>query len=163
MTDVLVNYHINNQTMVLQPASHFEYNTIVYEVNRTLFVNKTAIQLIKAACLSGGAAYDGRRTAVMYQTGANRKVPIPISPSKNIFAFPTRSPSKFDCHWIFYNHIESIKPTHTSQKNTKSIFSFKNGQQLAMNESYYLLEKQMQRTAFCILQYTAFLNHRFTI
>ena len=31
---------------------------------------------------------------------------------------------------------------------------FKNNQSLSMNESYYVLQKQYQRTAMCILQYS---------
>ncbi|WP_420818828.1 competence protein ComK [Paraliobacillus sediminis] len=82
----------------------------------------------------------------MYQTGVKRKVPIPINLMKNIHAFPTQSPSQFECKWIFYNHVLLIKPNH-SNSTYKSIITFKNLQELPMYETYYVLEKQMHRTA----------------
>ncbi|MDL4841733.1 competence protein ComK [Aquibacillus rhizosphaerae] len=164
MSEIVSNYHVNEHTMALLPATNFEYDTKVLESNRQLFVKKTPIHLIKSACLNGCSTYDGRRSAVTYQTGAQRKVPIPISPSKNLFTFPTCSPNEFNCHWIFYNHVHSIIPYHASHKSVvKSMIIFKNGQKLAMTESYYLLEKQMQRTAVCILQYASFQHQRFMI
>lgn len=164
MNKVLTHYQINEQTLALLPAFHFDYDTIVLEVDRTLYVKMKPLQLVEQACLDGGATYEGRRGAVTYQTGAKRKVPIPICPQRNLFTFPTQSPSEFTCHWIFYTHVHAITPCRTTKKsNIKAIITFKNGQQLPMSESYYLLQRQMQRTAICILHYTDFQNHRFTI
>ncbi|WP_138419866.1 competence protein ComK [Aquibacillus sediminis] len=164
MTNVLIDYHVNEQTIALLPATHIDYDTIVLEVGRKLYVKKTPLQLIKQACLAGGASYDGRRKAVIYQMGVKRKVPIPICPQRKLFAYPTQSPSEFNCHWIFYHHVQSIRP-NLSIKNPdiKTIITFKNGEQIFMNESYYVFEKQMQRTAICILYNTDFQNQRFTV
>ncbi|WP_272435225.1 competence protein ComK [Terrihalobacillus insolitus] len=115
-------------------------------------LKKTALQLIKLACLDGYSTYDGRRIAMMYKTSSRKKVPIPINPELHIFAFPTMSPSQFDCNWIFYNHVQAIKPT--TKKLSQTIITFKYKEQLALKESYYTIEKQMYRTAVCMLSFS---------
>ncbi|WEG13411.1 competence protein ComK [Pullulanibacillus sp. KACC 23026] len=155
MTNVNVSdfYEINSNTTALAPAKHFDYQTIIYETDQVLYVNKRPLELIEPACMEGGATYDGRRLAVIHQTGAKHKVPIPIAPNKGIFAFPTLSPSQYDCHWIFYQHVRQIKP-HPS-KTTQSLVYFKNGQDpLELSISYPILEKQMHRTSFCIVRFS---------
>jgi competence protein ComK len=149
---ILEHYDINRSTL---PAAHMDYSTIVLEGNRQLFVKKTPLQLIKAACLDGWSTYEGRRKAVMYLTGSKQKVPIPVNPRDNIYAFPTQSPKEFNCSWIFYHHVKFIHPTHVKTEDPiQSIITFKNHQELPMNESCYVLEKQMQRTAICILSFS---------
>ncbi|MDX8363776.1 competence protein ComK [Cytobacillus sp. IB215665] len=156
MEKVLLDYEINQSTMVLLPATHCDYDTIVYEQQRQIVIAKTPLQLVKAACLDGGATYEGRRAAVTHLTGSRQKVPIPINPQQHIFAFPTQSPQRFENSWIFHHHIKQIQP-YTSSTNTdiQSIITFTYDQQLQMKESHYILEKQMHRTAMCIFQFTS--------
>ncbi|WP_099354737.1 competence protein ComK [Fredinandcohnia onubensis] len=154
MKNIQLTYEVNPQTQAILPAREIEYSSIVKEEHQTLYIRQTPLQIIKAACLDGGATYEGRRKAVTHLTGAIQKVPIPINPRRNIFAFPTHSPTAFECNWIFYHHIKSIIPSLQTNNKTQSIIQFKNQQELPMNESHYLLEKQYTRTAMCVLQYT---------
>lgn len=155
MKKVLNDYEVNRSTMALLSVAHIDYRTIVLEENQQFFVQKTPTQLVKAACIEGGATYDGRRIAVSYRTGTKQKVPIPINPRENIFAFPTHSPKAFECSWIFYHHVKSVKkfisPSHNT---TQSMILFNNSQKINLSESHYILEKQMQRTAICILGFS---------
>ncbi|MFS1517107.1 competence protein ComK [Bacillus sp. SCS-151] len=152
MEKVLQEYDINQSTMILLPATHCDYDTIVYEQQQQLAIAKTPLQLVKAACLEGGATYDGRRKAMTHLTGSKQKIPIPINPQYDIFAFPTQSPHRFENSWIFYHHIKSIEPYEAPTNTTiQSIITFTNGEQLQMKESHYIVEKQMQRTAMCII------------
>lgn len=152
MKKIQLTYEVNPQTQAILPAREIEYSAIVKEDHQTLYIRQTPLQIIKSACLEGGATYEGRRKAVTHLTGAIQKIPIPINPRRNIFAFPTHSPTAFECNWIFYHHIKSIVPSQ--QSNTiQSIIHFKNQQELPMNESHYLLEKQYTRTTMCVLQY----------
>lgn len=155
METILDHYEINGSTMALLAVAHTDYSTLVLEENRQFFVRQTPTQIVKAACIEGGATYDGRRIAVGYQIGAKQKVPIPINPKENIFAFPTHSPKAFGCSWIFYHHVKYITTFTTPKEQTiQSRLSFKNGQHITLNESRYILEKQMQRTAICILRFS---------
>ncbi|GAE34998.1 competence protein ComK [Halalkalibacter akibai] len=149
---VLPHYDLNRDTIALIPATHLDYSTIVWERNQILYVRKTPIQLIKSGCLEGGAEYSGRRTAVTYKTGIQNKIPIPINPHEQIYAFPTHSPKLFDCIWIFYHHIKTIK--RHPQNPTNSIITFTNYQKLTLNVSYHTLEKQVQRTSYCIVRFS---------
>ncbi|MEH7385787.1 competence protein ComK [Bacillus sp. JJ1521] len=153
MKMILPIYEVTPLTMSILPARDIDYFAIVIEEYQTLYVRQTPLQIIKTACLEGGATYEGRRKAVTYLTGAIQKVPIPINPRRNIFAFPTHSPTAFECSWIFYHHIKTIIPIQQINNATQSIIQFKNQQELPMTESHYLLEKQYTRTAMCVLQY----------
>nr|WP_309098455.1 competence protein ComK [Fredinandcohnia onubensis] len=152
MKNIQLTYEVNPQTQAILPAREIEYSSIVTEEHQTLYIRQTPLQIIRAACLEGGSTYDGRRKAVTHLTRAIQKVPIPINPRRNIFAFPTHSPTAFECNWIFYHHIKAIVPSQQSS-TIQSIIQFKNQQELHMNESHYLLEKQYTRTGMCILQY----------
>ncbi|MBM7572683.1 competence protein ComK [Aquibacillus albus] len=151
MPNILPTYDVNEKTIALLPSRQVEYDTIVMEADQRLFVRQTPLEIIKMACLKAGSSYEGCRASLMYLTNSRKKVPIPILLEKNIYAFPTHSPTNFNCQWLFYHHIASIKP-HPSSKKThhRATITFKNGQNLAMNESYYRLIKQMYRTAECI-------------
>ncbi|MEH7380460.1 competence protein ComK [Bacillus sp. JJ1533] len=147
-------YEVNPQTMAILPAREIEYSAIVKEVHNIIYVRQTPLQIIKAACLEGGSTYEGRRKAVTYLTGAVQKVPIPINPRRNLFAFPTHSPTAFECTWIFHHHVKTIRPSGNNNPTTQSIIHFKNYDELPMNESPYILQKQFTRTGMCILHYS---------
>ncbi|SDJ97518.1 competence protein ComK [Sediminibacillus albus] len=155
MTELLADYQVNKHTMALLAAAQLEYETVVLEQERQLYVKQPPLQLIKKACLDAGSTYDGRRLAIIYHTGSRKKVPIPINPEKNIFAFPTCSPASFSCYWIFYRHIFDIE-TGPSVENSsaQSTIVFTNGQQLPMKESAYVLKKQQLRTALAISKFS---------
>ncbi|MEH7388615.1 competence protein ComK [Bacillus sp. JJ1521] len=154
MTQIQDFYEINPQTSAILSVAEFEYSAIVLEGDNRIFVRQTPIQIIKAACLEGGASYEGRRKAVIHLTGAIQKVPIPINPRRKIYAFPTHSPTSFECNWIFFHQIKTITLPKIPSPTNQSIIHFKNNQTLTLNESYYVLQKQYQRTAMCILQYS---------
>lgn len=155
MQHILTHYKINERTLALLPAKHMNYATIAYEHNKQYFVQQTPIQLVKAACLDHGSTYQGRREAVMYHTGYKRKVPIPISTSREIYTFPTSKSTEFECIWVFPTYIQSVihhpaPKTHSAQ----SIVQFKNGLQLPLDISSYIIHKQMERTSACRFKFS---------
>jgi len=145
-TIILTTYKINKQTLALLPAYHTDYQTIVIEEGRTLYVKTPPFELIKLAAKFGGAEYNGRRRAMTFLTGFQKKIPIPINPLKDIYAFPTTSPCQHDCCWIFFRHVNEIKP---AKGKHRSVILFKNGFELKRKESHYILNKQMYRTWQC--------------
>jgi len=159
MTNVLSDYEIHNGTVAILSAAAVEYSTIVLEPDQTLYSRKTPLQLIKDACLEGGSTYDGRREAVTHLTGAQNKVPIPINPREHIYAFPTHSPQLFECNWLFYHHIRRIQPKPKTPG--VSIITFKDRKEpLTLDVSYNTLQKQIQRTAYCIVRFSMTHLHR---
>ncbi|OIJ21712.1 competence protein [Anaerobacillus alkalidiazotrophicus] len=151
---ILKTYEITKNTMALLPIAHTDYHSIAIEPTCQFYIRKTPLQLIKSACLEGGSTYEGRRAAVIHQTGAKHKVPIPINPLEQIYAFPSHSPSQFECSWIFHHHIRSLTPQVTPKKMNETVITFKNNQQLKLPVSYYTMEKQLQRTSYCMIRFS---------
>ncbi|WP_374724525.1 competence protein ComK [Calidifontibacillus erzurumensis] len=155
MIKVFDHYEVNKSTMAILSVAHIDYSTLILEENQQIYVRKTPTQIIKEACIEGGSTYDGRRIAVMHAIGARQKVPIPIDQIDQIFAFPTQSPKSFECSWIFYHHVKYISTRKSTEHQVaQSIITFKNGQEIILDESRFILEKQMQRTALCILKFS---------
>ncbi|WP_209121174.1 competence protein ComK [Alkalihalobacillus sp. BA299] len=71
---ILPHNDINRDTSALLPAYHTDYQTIIWEQNHRFYVKKTPLQLIKEACLEGGADLDGRRAAVTIKRGSQQKL-----------------------------------------------------------------------------------------
>ena len=140
------NYSINENTLALIPARNIDYQTIVAEKTRKLYIRKTPLEIVKTACYQQWYTYEGRREAVMRHTNFRRKVPIPINHQKGIYLFPTDSPKSFENVWISYKHIATTK----ALANGKSAVIFYNGLQLTLNISHYILRKQMNRTFECM-------------
>ncbi|UCZ52935.1 competence protein ComK [Bacillus shivajii] len=150
MTKVLENYEINPDTMAILPAKEVEYDTIVIEKHAKYYVKQTPLKMIKLACLDGGSNYQGRREAVTHLTGAMQKMPIPINPNLNIYAFPTHSPSNMDCMWLFYQNILQLKPAPPHD----TTITFTNNESITINCSYYTMEKQLHRTSYCVIRFS---------
>ncbi|MDC3415952.1 competence protein ComK [Aquibacillus salsiterrae] len=155
MINLLETYDANELTITLIPSFHTDYQTIVWEQDQTLYVKQTPLQIIRSSCLASGASYDGRRDAVIHITGLKKKVPIPINLVKRIFAFPSHSGNHPDCHWLFFNHIGTIReiPPNLSSSH-HSVVIFKNGQQLLMKETVHVLKMQLYRTSECIRNFS---------
>lgn len=135
--------------MALLSAAHLDYSTIVLEPNRKLYVRQRPFEIVKAACIDGGATYEGRKDVVMALTNIKHKVPIPINRLQQIYAFPTHSPQLHQCSWLFYHHIKAITP-HPSKQ---TLITFNDLQKIQIPISYYKIERQYLRTAACILHF----------
>ncbi|MDG5789316.1 competence protein ComK [Evansella sp. AB-P1] len=146
------DYVINKRTMALLPALNMLCETIVMEGERVIYVRKTPMQLIKRACMKGGASYNGRRDAAVHEMNIHRKVPIAINTHESMYTFPTHSPKNFQCNWIFYQHILCVTPV-PKNPNMCNI-TFKNCKQITIHASKTVIEKQMHRTAFSILLFS---------
>lgn len=150
MIPIVRDYKVTNETVALFPAKQIEHNTIIYEWNNTFLAKETAFELVEKACLTYGSTYEGRRKAVMHRTGYKRLVPIPISISRNIYAFPTHSPKHYECAWIFLEHVEFVQPVDGAKGKAKeTMIMFKNGKGLNVGVSLHVIRKQLQRTENC--------------
>ncbi|MBB5174544.1 competence protein ComK [Texcoconibacillus texcoconensis] len=144
---VLESYVINKETMALLPAREIDYDTIVIEKHQKLFVKETPINIIETACKEAASTYEGRRIATTERTGIQKRVPIPINRFENIYAFPTHSPTNFECKWIFLSHIRSSEPHVKSTKQTS--LTFHNNHEITLPVSPTTIERQIHRTAYC--------------
>ncbi|GEL78365.1 competence protein ComK [Tenuibacillus multivorans] len=100
-------------------------------------------QVMDEVCKELGADLKGRLRGAQHVYGINRKAPIAIDTSCQIFFLPTSSPSANDCIWICHNHVSYVKKV--TPKVTQ--IHFNNGKQIKLNISYLSISNQIQRTA----------------
>jgi competence protein ComK len=141
---------INENTKILLPIAHAEYATKIVNVDGEVLSKKTPLELIREACIEGGATYKGRKDAVQNLFNISHRVPIPIAPERGIYAFPTHSPKQWQNKWIFYFHIKHIYPVEVN----KVMLVFTDGGRMELDLSYHTLEKQRQRTSQCIVKFS---------
>jgi competence protein ComK len=142
---------ITGATMAMYPVYHSVYQTILLDSNRgKIFSEKTIMELISEACMEDGASYDGKIQAVRHALPYLRKTPLIINKEQQIYAFPTMSPTKFDCIWLFHLHIKKFT---SFQEYT--IITFINGTTLKINCSIKVLMRQRERAAVTMSYFAA--------
>lgn len=137
------HYAISEQTEAIIPARHMDYQSIIYERDRWIYVNQRPLSIIKAACIKGGATYEGRMIAMQQLLQIRQKLPVPIQPHRHIYAFPTESPRNFNCQWIFPNHIQAI-----IEEDVGVTLLFTHAR-LHLNLSLHTLKRQLNYTTRC--------------
>lgn len=155
---ILDHYEVNKNTMALLSIPHPDFDSIALEPSFELSIRKPPLPLIKQACLEGGSSYEGRRAAVVYQTGVKHKVPIPINPLERIYAFPTHSPKEFECAWIFPNHVRQVTPYLLPNQPNQTKVVFQNLTHIILPVSYYTIEKQIQRSSYTMIRFSHHMN-----
>jgi competence protein ComK len=148
--NVWEDYEVSNTTMALTSHKHPTYQTKIYDVDGIFYCSKSMMDLIDEGCLRGGSTYTGRKKAITFVKRFIQCTPIPVSPNEGIFAFPTCSPSAWECTWLFYFHIKELTLSGTKQ----TIVTFHNGMELTLDFSKCTLENQMQKTESCIVQFS---------
>lgn len=140
----LAEYLISSKTMMLAPAIDIRGGTIVYEVERVIHVSKTPLEIIRDNCCRGFATYDGRVKAVQRYLFYKHKVPIIIYERMKIAAFPTHSPKKHECHWVFPSHVRSFEKG--ASENPITYLVMRAGEKLEIPVSIHTVSKQYYRT-----------------
>lgn len=159
--EVVEDYLINPRTIILLPARHIEYETIIIEQNKQFLVRKTALELMENACSRYGSKFDGRRKSVMEKTGFKRRVPIPVSIHFDIYAFPTHAIKDYDCIWIFANHVQYVGQIREQGAKEISLVVFNNGLQYKLDVSQYTLKTQLDRAKMCRYVFTDGIEKKF--
>ncbi|WP_183163857.1 competence protein ComK [Alteribacter keqinensis] len=149
-------YEVGYQTLALLPHADMIYQAKAVELDRTVYVAQPCIKIIEYACLSGGSSFNGRRDAVLFHTGFQKRVPVPLSVSHRICAFPTQSPHIHECAWIFSQHLKKVSEIEEKdsppkqKKKPHSRVHFSTGKHLDLNVSKHVLDKQMTRASHCM-------------
>jgi competence protein ComK len=142
-------YEINPMTVAILPHYHETYQSRIIDLHGDSYSTQSPLKLIENACLEGGSSLDGRRKSLQHVKNFHQCPPIPINPLENIYAFPTCSPESHECVWLFYDHIHSYHP-----KQANTLITLTNQQQLEVQISKPVMDKQMSRTESCIVLYS---------
>lgn len=141
---ILTTYEVNPQTMaILSQQSDNLIISLVIEVNDTFLVAKSPTEIIKHSCKYFGSSYRGRTEGTQSLIGISHKAPIAISPTSNLFFFPTHSPKRPECCWFSHTHITKLSRNPLNQ----TIITFPNQTTYTIDISLGSFENQVHRTA----------------
>ncbi len=134
----MVDYEINEETLAIIPID--EKNSMVYELNNTFEINKSANKIMEDSCQYFGSSLKGRQKGTYNLIGVTHKVPIIIEETKEIIFFPTHSNRLVKCNWISLKNIINYY-----KEDEKMVVEFKNNQKIKFNISYGILDNQILR------------------
>ncbi|MBR9658330.1 MULTISPECIES: competence protein ComK [Bacillus] len=139
------NYVVNKNTMALLPVilSEKKIVTRVVEVQDSFFVFQKPLDIIERSCRKHGSSFLGRKEGTKELTHITHKAPIAISPTDQLYFFPTYSYSRKECAWLSHFYIESNKEL----KDGNLIIRFINGFAVKLEISKTSFENQQNRTA----------------
>ncbi len=149
-SEIMDDYEISKTTQAIELAKEVGYSSRIYDRNGIYLSTKTPVELIRHACLEAGMTYEGRRKAVIYHLRYEQQTPIIVSNWNSISVFPTESPEKMDCCWIFYQHVKEM----TALSKGSSKVHFLDGFELVVPVSLGRLQKQMERMGRWISHYS---------
>jgi len=61
------HYIANKNTLAIIFARQFDYDSIAIEENKTFYIRKTPLQIMKETCCHHLSTYEGRRQAIIRQ------------------------------------------------------------------------------------------------
>ncbi|MBE6140263.1 MAG: hypothetical protein E7172_01860 [Firmicutes bacterium] len=130
-----MKYIINNKTNLLIFKN---YNTLIYEDEKELTINKEIIKIIDESCCYYGSNYSGRKKSAKYLLNNATKLPIIISERDLLIMFPLESSRHKNGTWILYNSIKSYKKV---KKNVE--ITFNNDKKFILEVSYNIFNNQV--------------------
>lgn len=119
---------LNSTSVALLPGYSIDYETIVIEEMRTLYVKQSMMSIVHESCLFIGlTTYETRKKVIAEMTAFLRKTPILFSDTKDICFFHTHGNYNLKNHWFSANHILDV---HASKNKNHCIVYLHNGMQI---------------------------------
>lgn len=131
-------YEINNKTMALYAMND---KTRVYEEDKNFIVDQPANAIMEESCAYFGSSLSGRRKGTENLIGALYKAPVIVEETKDIIFFPTASPKSSTCSWLRSSMVDRYY-----YQNGRLIVEFLNGDKIALNVSYGVIDNQILRS-----------------
>ncbi|WP_188207085.1 competence protein ComK [Alkalibacillus aidingensis] len=103
----------------------------------------TPKQLMEDICNYFACSLKGRLDATRKSFNVQRKAPIVVEPSSNMYFMPTSSPHSPECAWIAHSYVLNLETL--APKQTRVIFNC--GKTLNLNVSPTSLTNQIRKTA----------------
>lgn len=134
-------YEIDLSTLVLIGLSDKE--TKVYTLDDEFIVKENSKKIIDDSCRYFGSSLTDRIKATNRLVNMASKTPIIVEESRNIIFFPLKSTREKCNIWISFNQLDKYL-----KDGRNTILKFKNGKQIILNFSYYIVDNQVTR---CII------------
>ncbi|KEK24869.1 competence protein ComK [Bacillus gaemokensis] len=139
------NYVVNKKTMALLPIILGEKTIVtrVVEVEDSFFMFQKPLDIVEQSCRKHGSSFLGRKEGTKELTRITHKAPIAISPTDQLYFFPTYSYSRKECAWLSHFHIANNKEL----ADGNLMIRFINGLGVKLEMSKSSFENQQNRTA----------------
>lgn len=129
-------YYISSKTLALIPIGLKK--THIIEEDDEFDINKSFMNIIDYNCKINGSSYIGRYESSKLLIGISSKLPILLEEKGREIYIPTNSIRNENCWWISYNNIKDYY-----KKGKNVILVFKNNQNLLLDISFKVFEKQI--------------------
>lgn len=139
----MISYVINRKTLAVTALN--EKQSLVYEVNRQIVIERSPLQIVRKSCHVFGSSFEGRIEGTRHLTGYRYKMPIVIQEYDELVMFPTKSPSLASNEWVCLNHIENFYPNY---KNKNTIVKFDDGLVMEFGVSYPSFKNQYMKASY---------------
>lgn len=130
---------INLSTIMLMGQN--DNLTKVLTIDEEYFVNKSSRNIISNSCEFFGSSLNDRLNMTKRLINISFKSPIIIEESRNIIFFPLKSVREKCNIWISFNNLEKYV-----KFDDKTTFIFKNGKEVVIDFSYYIIDNQVTRS-----------------
>lgn len=141
----LKEYVLNRKTIAILPVVIRDERIIssVIEEDDEFLVLQSPFEIIEKSCRYFGSSFSGRKEGTKELIGVTHKAPICISPTDNIYFFPTLSYTRKECAWVSHYHVTSSK----SLPHNTLLITFSNSKRIKIEISKGSFENQLHRTA----------------
>ncbi|WP_339226553.1 competence protein ComK [Oceanobacillus sp. FSL K6-2867] len=141
-------YIISSDTKAIMRHTSSYFRAKVLEGNEDKDSIHTPEQIIDNSCLLYGSNLKGRKEAVQKILCTTSKLPVPVSPTRGVFMFPTSSTKNKDCVWVAFHQIKFYE-----QRADMTYIEFLDGTGIYVNASENTIDTQYKRTSQVIVHY----------
>ncbi len=132
-------YEIDLSTLMLIGISDEE--TKIITLDNEFIIHENTKKIIDNSCHFFGSSLADRIKATNRLVNMASKTPIIIEESRNIIFFPLKSTREKNNIWISFNQLDNY-----SKKDNNTILKFKNGKEVSIRFSYYIVDNQVTRS-----------------
>lgn len=139
-----LDYYINRHTMAVmsyfrkgdgKPCAH------IMERHDAFDVSCSGMKIMDKNCQMHGASYRGRENYTKLLTIYRSKVPVSLSDTLTMYAFPLVSITQPTCIWVMHDHMSYV----SQAADGCGVIHFDNGETLKSPKSYDVTQMAFQK------------------
>jgi len=132
-------YEIDLSTLMLIGLD--DEHTKIITLDDEFVINNNCRKIIDNSCKFFGSTLNDKVKNTSRLINISSKTPIIIEESRNIIFFPLKSVREKNNIWISFNNLEEYV-----KKDENTLFHFKNGKEIEVEFSYYIIDNQVTRS-----------------
>ena len=132
-------YEVDLSTLILIGLD--DLSTKVVTTDNEFIIKESCKKIMDNSCRFFGSSLTDRIKATNRLVNMASKTPIIVEETRNIIFFPLKSTREKNNIWVSFNNLD----TYTKDDN-KTVLIFKNGKQIILYFSYYIIDNQVTRS-----------------